>query len=92
VELEINPPRGPKWTDDVSTHLGFLVDQLPTFSARKGSVTLSLEAPIVVPPGGRIFLEGLVLNGAAEINTDNVDGWIAAMLMGHQEVPDDYDR
>jgi hypothetical protein len=93
VELEISPPRGPKWTDDVSTHLGFLVDQLPPFGYNKGAVVMTPPTPWAVNPGGNFMVEGLTLPTSAQIPIQfAAAGWIACMAFGHQEVPDDYHR
>jgi hypothetical protein len=93
VELEISPPRGPKWTDDVSTHLGFLCDQLPGWTYRKGAVVMTPSTPWTVLPGGNFMIEGLTLPTCTQVVADlSASGWIAAMAFGHQEVPDDYNR
>jgi hypothetical protein len=92
VETEISPPRGPKWTDDVSTHVGFLVDQLPQWRFAKAGLSMIPPRPWQIDPGGNFMVEGLTLPTAPQLAALEQDGWLACMLFGHQEVPDDYHR
>jgi hypothetical protein len=92
VELEIEPPRGPRWTEDVATHLGFIVDQLPQWYYNRGALVMQPVTPLQIDPGGNVTVELLTTLFATTVAERAQPGWIACMLFGHQEVPDDYDR
>lgn len=93
IELDIEPPYGPQWTDDASTYPGFIVDQLPNWLYEKGAVVMQPQAPLMIYPGGNMIVELITTPLATQLETQ-VDSpcWIACMLFGHQEVPDDYHR
>lgn len=91
VEVEINPPTGPRWTDDVTTPLGVLYDQ-PRLSGLVTSDCGGIHipgSPYVIEPGGNFYVEGQLLVDPASTTANSM---LVCCLYGHQEVPIDYYR
>jgi len=89
LEISIQPPDGPLWTDDVSTQVTLLIDQLQTYYSGRSVSVFTPPSPYVLLPGEQFFIEGLALEGGLYTNDG---GFLVAMMFGHQEVPHGYYR
>jgi len=89
IELTVVPSHGPQWTDDLATQLELVLDSVRYTQFGRSSVVFTPPAPYVLLPGEQFYIEGFVMNGGT---FEQVGGQLAAVLMGHQEVPIGYYR
>lgn len=89
LEISIEPPDGPRWTDDISTQIALLSDQLQAYYYGRNVVVFTPPSPYIMMPGDQLFIEGMAMEGG--VFGEN-GGQVVAMIMGHQEVPSDYYR
>lgn len=93
LEIEFNPPKGPRWTNDVTTPMGILYDQVKTplyFGIGGGGIHIP-ASPYVIEPGGNFYVEAQLLKPAGDQNSGSKFS-LACCLYGHQIVPRDYYR
>ena len=89
VEIAIDWPNSPKWTDDPSTPGRFIQDQSgPNTEAQ--SAYYRPEKPYVLEPTDTFYLEVLSLRSGADALSGQDDGRIGCCLYGHQIVPEGY--
>lgn len=93
LELEINPPRGPRWTDDVSTPIGLLTDQMacPEIANWFGGL-YHPAAPYRIDPGEQFIVEGQTLGAANQLTIGEASHSLFCCLYGYQIVPSEYYR
>ena len=91
IELDIQPPKGPRWTDDISTPLGLLYDQhrSPAIAGMGGGGIHIPGSPYVLNPGSTFLMEGQLID--APVGSSGAR-YLACCLYGHQIVPEDHYR